>query len=399
MVVAVVAILAAVVLILFVPDSRWLAALALISSVLGVGLLYLFPSAAGDEEDSAGPLVRTVTDSRNEIINAMSILQQEIRLLQDARKADADNKPLREELNRLAAEVVSLKQAMMAVPKPEVKPAAPAPAAPAPEVKKPVAKKPVEDVEPLSFDDDLDEEKPLPKKAAPAAKAPAPAPAKPKQPEPVFEPEPEVDEKGLEPEDMEDDGDWLTGGLEEDDLKVSKKVDFEDIIRKDAARPKPVIDPEEQRVLREEMEQMADSEDWVGGGLQDRDVKVRKNTANDALFDKFRAEIESKRQAKESVTGVRAPARGETALIANVTVPTGARLFVRGVGPGLDVDKGSPMQQSGHGKWQWICPEQGKPCVITIWENDQTQAEGNPVRVPGGFALTVTPTFRRKIKL
>jgi hypothetical protein len=84
---------------------------------------------------------------------------------------------------------------------------------------------------------------------------------------------------------------------------------------------------------------------------------------------------------------------------ANITVPHGVKLFVRGVGPGLDVDKGAPMQQSGHGKWQWICPEQGKPCVITVWENDSLQAEGNPIRVPGGFALTVTPTFRRKLKL
>lgn len=388
---AIVALGGAVVIFLAVGDgesaARWLAAWALVVAGVAFALPYLLPASA-PTGDSATTLIGSVKESRNEVINAMSILQQEIRLLQDARKAEGDNKPLRDEVARLGGEVASLKMAIMAAPK-----AAPAPKpAPAKPVKPAVAEEDDFDVAPLSFDDEP-EAKPLPKKpaATPVAKAAAPAP--------VFAPEPVVDEKGLEPEDMDDDGDWLSGGLEEEDLIVTKKVDFEAIVRKDALRPKPVVDPEEQRVLREEMAQLADPDDWVGGGLQDRDVKVRKTTVNDALFDKFRAEIESKRNAKESVTGVRAPARGETALIANVTVPTGARLFVRGVGPGLDVDKGTPMQQSGHGKWQWISPEQGKPCVITIWENDQVQAEGNPVRVPGGFALTVTPTFRRKIKM
>ncbi len=386
-----------------------IAALALVGAVAGAGALYAFSPRAKAAVSrrfnpaELAPLNKNVVDSRNEVIKAMAILQEEIRLLQDAKANDRETRALREELTRLTAELAALKAAVV------VKGAAPAPTpAPAAKVETKVPAKEEDeddfDVAPLSFDDDLEEEKPA---AKPAAKAPTPAPvtkkpepAKPAPAAPVFTPEPEPTlEAGLEPEDMEDDGDWLTGGLEEEDLVVSKKVDFEDIVKKDAARPKPKVDLEEQRALREEMEQLADENDWVGGGIEDRDVKVKKTTANDALFEKLRAEIEAKRQAKESVSGVRAPARGETALLANITVPHGVKLFVRGVGPGLDVDKGAPMQQSGHGKWQWICPEQGKPCVITVWENDSLQAEGNPIRVPGGFALTVTPTFRRKLKL
>lgn len=377
---------------------------ALVAAIGGVGLFFAFPVSKGAAEvarpvtpSEVAPLVRSTAESRNEIIGAMAILQQEIRLLQESLSHAADAQSVRDELLRVAAEIASLKAAVNASALRGV-PSAKAPApAPAPEAKKAPAKEEEEDdfdVAPLSFDDE--DEVPVVKKITPA---PAPA-AKAAPAAPVFEPEPEpVLEAGLEPEDMEDDGDWLTGGLDEDDLVVTKKVDFEDIVKKDAARPKPKVDEEEQRVLREEMEQMADEEDWVGGGLQDRDVKVRKTTTNDALFEKMRAEIEAKRAQKEASVGVRAPQRGETALLVNITVPHGTKLFVRGVGPGLDVEKGSVMQQAGHGKWQWICPEQGKPCVVTVWENDDLQSEGNPIRIPGGFALTVTPTFRRKLKL
>lgn len=379
---------------------------ALVAAIAGAASLYAFsPRRKGARRQftvaELAPLNKSVAESRNEVIKAMAILQEEIRLLQDAKSNDRETRAMREELARLTAELAALKASVV------IK-AAPAPAAKEAPAPRKSAKEEEEDadfdVAPLNFDDELEEEKPV---AKPAAKAPAPAPKAPEprkpepvKPAPVFAPEPEpVLESGLEPEDMEDEGDWLTGGLEEEDLLVSKKVDFEDIVKKDAARPKPKVNLEEQRALREEMEQLADETDWVGGGIQDRDVKVKKTTSNDALFDKLRAEIEAKRQAKESATGVRAPTRGETALLVNITVPHGTKLFVRGVGPGLDVDKGSPMQQSGHGKWQWICPEPGKPCVITVWENDSLQAEGNPIRVPGGFALTVTPTFRRKLKL
>lgn len=385
-----------------VKDPSKLAGGAFVAAIAGAGLIYAFPPRRkGDgaarvlSHAEVAPLLKGVTDSRNEVINAMAILQQEIRLLQDAKGTDKETRALRDELARLASEVVSLKNAVTSKPsaaasRPPFEAAAPqrTPAKPAQDDEDDF------DVSPLSFDD-VDEKplvKPLPTK--PAAKA------EPVKATPIFTPEPEpVLETGLEPEDMDDDGDWLTGGLEEEDLVVTKKVDFEAIVKQDAARPKPKIDEEEQRVLREEMAQMADEDDWVGAGLEDRDVKVKKTTANDALFDKLRAEIEAKRATKEANVGVRAPARGETALLVNITVAHGTKLFVRGVGPGLDVDKGAAMQQAGHGKWQWICPEQGKPCVVTVWENDDLQSEGNPIRIPGGFALTVTPTFRRKLKL
>ncbi len=390
------AVVLAIVAVFVVKDPTRLAGFAFVSAIGGAGLIYAFaPLRKGEGAPRAlsnaelAPLLKGVTDSRNEVINAMAILQQEIRLLQDAKGTDKETRALREELARIASEVAALKNAVVSRPPLEAAPAKPTP------VKAAQSDEEDEDfdIAPLDFGDDEEDEKPAAKPPAPAAKA---AP----KTEPVFVPEPEpVLETGLAPEDMDDDGDWLTGGLEEEDLVVTKKVDFEAIVKQDAARPKPKIDEEEQRVLREEMAQMADSDDWVGAGLEDRDVKVKKTTSNDALFDKLRAEIEAKRAVKESAVGVRAPARGETALLVNITVPHGTKLFVRGVGPGLDVNKGAAMQQAGHGKWQWICSEPGKPCVVTVWENDDLQSEGNPIRIPGGFALTVTPTFRRKLKL
>ena len=376
-------IIAAVTVALVVKNTAILFGAVLVIAVAGTGALYAFfprrPSKTIVHNNPAeiAILHRNTQDTRNEIIGAMAILQQELRILQDARYASPETKGLREDIARVSSEIAALKAAR-----------ANAPAA-------------KDEVPPLSFDD-VDEKPLVRTPVAPAAATPPAGLPRSEKPSPIFVPEAApVVAKGLEPEAMDDEGDWLTGGLEEEDLIVSKKVDFDAIVKKDAERPKPKVDEEEQRVLREEMAQMADEDDWVGGGLEDRDVKVKTKTddANEALMEKLRAEVEAKRATAEAAAVVRAPARGETALIVNVTLPHGNKLFIRGVGPGLDPEKGAAMQQSAHGKWQWICPEKGKPCVVTVWENDETQAEGNPIRIPGGFALTVTPTFRRKLKL
>ena len=397
-IVALIAIVAAVILAFIVKDDHLLAGLTFVAAITGAAATHAFaprrpkagPSVCPLTPTEVAPLLKGVQDSRNELIGAMAILQEEIRILQDAAGSSSDSRELRDELARLRFEITALKSAFTGAP------------APKPTVvveKKPVIPASEEDdgdfdVAPLSFDDEADEKhiaKALVPKARPAPKA-----------DTIFLPDADpVLDTGLGPVDMEDDGDWFSGGIEVDVLVVVKKVDFEEIVKKDAARPKPQVDEEEQRVLREEMAQMADEDDWVGGGLEDRDVKVKTTTttANDAMLEKLRAEVEAKRAAATAAAPVRAPARGETALLVNATIPHGSKLFIRGVGPGLNVEKGAPMQQSGHGKWQWICAEQGKPCVVTVWENDDTQSEGNPIRIPGGFALTVTPTFRRKLKL
>lgn len=96
---------------LFVTDARILT--CLVAVVIGAGLFchHLFPAnAAGQNPAGTESVARNIGESRNEVINAMSILQQEIRLLQSSNAGATEKKALRDEISHLATEIAALKQ-------------------------------------------------------------------------------------------------------------------------------------------------------------------------------------------------------------------------------------------------------------------------------------------------
>lgn len=95
-----------------VSDVRVLACLTAVVVGAGVAARSLFPvpGESGEVKPGNDAVARSIAESRNEVINAMSILQQEIRLLQASGGDVTEKKAMRDEVAHLTAEVAALKQ-------------------------------------------------------------------------------------------------------------------------------------------------------------------------------------------------------------------------------------------------------------------------------------------------
>ncbi|MDR2513060.1 MAG: hypothetical protein LBD01_04635 [Puniceicoccales bacterium] len=80
-------------------------------------------------------------------------------------------------------------------------------------------------------------------------------------------------------------------------------------------------------------------------------------------------------------------------LIINLPRSVGGMPYLRGFGPGLSEDLGTPMTQIEPGRWQWISPEPTKGARITIWQNDIRRANSAPLDIPPGNTVEYTPEF------
>ena len=79
-------------------------------------------------------------------------------------------------------------------------------------------------------------------------------------------------------------------------------------------------------------------------------------------------------------------ADGFTRLTVTAYIGIGNRLFVRGNGPGLSPDEGTPLQFVSIGKWRWESAEVTEPITLTLWKNDQDRCDslGEITLSPGG---------------
>lgn len=94
--------------------------------------------------------------------------------------------------------------------------------------------------------------------------------------------------------------------------------------------------------------------------------------------------IESEPAAEEAAPVAAPVVTGEgTALVINLMIGIGNKPFVRGSGPGLSADHGTPMNFLGIGRWQWVCPQPDAPATVEVWKNDQSPL-GEPIHLSGG---------------
>ena len=110
------------------------------------------------------------------------------------------------------------------------------------------------------------------------------------------------------------------------------------------------------------------------------------------VADEEESEDESEEEAEtdeEAIESAPAPAAAPvvtadgTALIINLMIGIGNKPFVRGSGPGLSADHGTPMNFLGIGRWQWVCPQPDAPATVEVWKNDQSPL-GEPIHLSGG---------------
>ena len=81
-----------------------------------------------------------------------------------------------------------------------------------------------------------------------------------------------------------------------------------------------------------------------------------------------------------------------TTIEAKIDVGYGNNLFVRGEGPGLSWDKGTPLKCVDPATWQWAT-EAGAPLKCKLLLNDSVWMSGEDLVVPPGKRVEITPAF------
>lgn len=81
------------------------------------------------------------------------------------------------------------------------------------------------------------------------------------------------------------------------------------------------------------------------------------------------------------------------ALLANILIGIGNKLYVRGEGTGLSWSEGQPMEFVEIGLYRWTSANLEEPIQVQIYLNDEISALGDPIRLRPGEELEVTPDF------
>jgi Na+-transporting NADH:ubiquinone oxidoreductase subunit NqrC len=85
---------------------------------------------------------------------------------------------------------------------------------------------------------------------------------------------------------------------------------------------------------------------------------------------------------------------GATRLLVTAYIGIGNRLFIRGEGPGLNWDKGVPLQFVSIGKWRWESADVTVPVKFKLYKNDETECAALGTRtLDSGHQQEVTATF------
>ncbi len=97
---------------------------------------------------------------------------------------------------------------------------------------------------------------------------------------------------------------------------------------------------------------------------------------------------------EESAPASSVSADGATRLLVTAYIGIGNRLFIRGDGPGLNWDKGVPLQFVSIGKWRWETPEATAPISFKLLKNDRDECK-SPADSPlePGRQQELTATF------
>lgn len=85
---------------------------------------------------------------------------------------------------------------------------------------------------------------------------------------------------------------------------------------------------------------------------------------------------------------------GATRLLVTAYIGIGNRLFIRGAGPGLSWDKGTPLQFVSIGKWRWETNDASGPVQLKLLKNDDQECSGlGTLTIDPGHQHEVTATF------
>lgn len=108
--------------------------------------------------------------------------------------------------------------------------------------------------------------------------------------------------------------------------------------------------------------------------------------------DETTAESDQEAEADEPTSALTTD--GATRVLVTAYIGIGNRLFIRGEGPGLQPDKGVPLQFVSIGKWRWETNEASAPVRFRLFKNDSVEcATLGEVAVEPGHQTEVTARF------
>lgn len=84
---------------------------------------------------------------------------------------------------------------------------------------------------------------------------------------------------------------------------------------------------------------------------------------------------------------------GVTRLLVTAYIGIGNKLFVRGEGPGLNREKGTPLQFVSIGKWRWEAADAATPVRARLYKNDEQECSIGEITVEPGHQTEVVAKF------
>jgi hypothetical protein len=87
------------------------------------------------------------------------------------------------------------------------------------------------------------------------------------------------------------------------------------------------------------------------------------------------------------------PIEGAAVIVVRAYIGIGNKLYIRGDGPGLSRERGTPMEFLEIGKWGWACQTPGEEIRCKVYRNDEEPAAGDEAIIGPGQCLEITPTF------
>lgn len=109
-----------------------------------------------------------------------------------------------------------------------------------------------------------------------------------------------------------------------------------------------------------------------------------------ALDDAPPAEVAAPPPASSKV----AASDGATRLLVTAYIGIGNRLFIRGDGPGLNQEKGVPLQFVSIGKWQWETKDATGPVHVKLFKNDEIECTAlGEITLESGHQAEVSASF------
>ena len=82
-----------------------------------------------------------------------------------------------------------------------------------------------------------------------------------------------------------------------------------------------------------------------------------------------------------------------TVIQANIDVGFGNSLYIRGEGPGLNWDRGQPLECLKDDLWSYSIEAAAKPIIFKFLINDETWCTGDDYVVEPGNKITLVPSF------